>query len=144
MSSLFLFYQVWVFVIKEGPPASRNAFKTFIMDTFRGANGGGLGLMGGGGGAAGGVGRSRGAGGAQQQQLQQPENRVFTDIYKFINAGSGVTAIKLHPDKKRMAVLLPLNQTVEVSKSYKRVVVFEEKCVVIPSVPVGWTFPRFF
>ena len=90
--------------------------------------------MGGGGGAAGGVGRSRGAGGAQQQQLQQPENRVFTDIYKFINAGSGVTAIKLHPDKKRMAVLLPLNQTVEVSK---RVVVSEKKYVVIPPVPVG-------
>lgn len=45
------------------------------------------------------------------------ERTVFTDIFKFINAGAGVARVKLHADGKRMAVLLPLNQTVEVIMS---------------------------
>ena len=36
------------------------------------------------------------------------------DIFKFIHAGGGVSKVKLHSDDKRMAVLLPINQTVEV------------------------------
>ena len=36
-------------------------------------------------------------------------------IYKYINAEAGVSKIKLHPnDVKRIAVLLPLNQLVEI------------------------------
>ena len=110
----FVLIQVWVFTIKEGPPASKNAFKNFLDAVSRaGAGGGfGLGLSGDGGPREGG---GAGGGGSRQRRLPpQRENRVFTDIFKFINAGSGVTGIKLHPDGKRMAVLLPLNQTVEV------------------------------
>ena len=39
---------------------------------------------------------------------------VSTEVFKFINAGAGVNKVKLHEDGTRLAVLLPLNQTVEV------------------------------
>ncbi len=89
--------KVWVFSIKEGPPATKNAFRTF-MDAVSRAGKGSADL----------------GDESTRPRRSQPENRVFTDIFKFINAGSGVTAVKLSPSSKRMAVLMPLSHKVEV------------------------------
>lgn len=40
--------------------------------------------------------------------------KMSLDMFKFILAGVGVTKVKLHPDEKRMAVLTPMNQTVQI------------------------------
>eukprot|EP00095_Tigriopus_kingsejongensis_P005804 maker-scaffold1795_size27709-snap-gene-0.6 protein:Tk05804 transcript:maker-scaffold1795_size27709-snap-gene-0.6-mRNA-1 annotation:"f-box wd repeat-containing protein 1a" len=52
--------------------------------------------------------------GVMKGELSRAEPTLDIELYKFINAESGVRKIKLHPDEKRMAVLLPTNHSVEV------------------------------
>ncbi|TRY61034.1 hypothetical protein TCAL_08469 [Tigriopus californicus] len=52
--------------------------------------------------------------GVMKGELARAEPTLDIELYKFINAESGVRKIKLHPDEKRMAVLLPSNQSVEI------------------------------
>ena len=39
---------------------------------------------------------------------------MYTEVFKFINAGNAVNKVKLHEDGTKVAVLLSNNQTVEV------------------------------
>lgn len=78
--------KVWVFTIKEGRQPNKSPFDLF-MDALKRQN---------------------------WRSNDRTCTRIYTDIFKFINAGAGVSKVKLHPDGKRMAVLLPLNQTAEI------------------------------
>ena len=78
--------KVWLFNVKERAEQNRSRWSTIVHSVL--------------------YGKSRGDAG---------ERTVLTmDIFKFIHAGGGVSRVKLHSDDKRMAVLLPINQTVEV------------------------------
>ena len=77
--------KVWLFNVKERSEQSRSRWNAIVHSVL--------------------YGKGRGDG----------ERTVITmDIFKFIHAGGGVSKVKLHADDKRMAVLLPINQTVEV------------------------------
>jgi WD40 repeat protein len=79
--------KVWLFNVKEKSTKRSGRWNTFVDSVLNG--------------------RSINASGEDRTVLA-------TDIYKFIHAGGGVTRVKLHSDEKRMAVLLSINQTVEV------------------------------
>ena len=79
--------KVWVFNVKEKVATKRGRLDMLWDMLVRGGNGGANG---------------------------QEFTTISTEIFKFIHAGVGVARVKLHSDNKRMAVLLPLNQTVEI------------------------------
>ena len=90
--------KVWVFNVKEGPNLTRGAIGNFIDACKRRIS-------------------PRLVSVVDEVSRRRPgedSTRVSTEIYRFINAGAGVSNVKLHPDGKRIAVLLPSNQTVEV------------------------------
>ena len=51
---------------------------------------------------------------ALKGEMSRTEPRLDVELYKFINAESGVRKVKLAEDEKLMAVLLPTNNTVEI------------------------------
>ncbi len=79
--------KVWLFNVKEKSTRKRGKWNAFVDTVFNG--------------------RTVNHNGEESTVLAM-------DIYKFIHAGGGVARVKLHSDDKRMAVLLPINQTVEV------------------------------
>ena len=86
ISTLSILYsQVWLFNVKERSVQDRSRWNAFVHSVLYGKGG------------------------------RDSERTVLSmDIFKFIHAGGGVSKVKLHSDDKRMAVLLPINQTVEV------------------------------
>ena len=86
ISTLSILYsQVWLFNVKERSVQDRSRWNAFVHSMLYGKGG------------------------------HDNERTVLSmDIFKFIHAGGGVSRVKLHSDDKRMAVLLPINQTVEV------------------------------
>ena len=93
--------KVWVFLVKEGPDLSKGPIKSFV-DAVKKRISPNL------------VSAEDEEERIQKRKKNTTITKVTTEIFRFINAGSGVSKIKLHPDGKRIAVLLPTNQTVEV------------------------------